>query len=277
VFGAAGRIALSVMPVLGAQLVIVASVAAAASVRAGGSTLFAFAFLALNAVGTVAVAPIPIVLSADLGATWDRRAETLIPLMLSVVRLSVAVMMPLVLGLILVGRPVADVALGGLTPADVKDLFAIVLVLLPSLPLTAAGMVALVAVFAQDRLGALARLVAVIAVGAAATIAVVAAAGGTLMELAIAASLWSAVLGAASVAIALRSHTLRTIVGVFDQAIRVAGPALVVLAAALLTGGGLSLLSGILWTAAGILVHLAWLRWRYPPELATLQGAIFRR
>lgn len=272
--GATGRIMLSAIPVLAAQLALVAAVTAASHLRDGGATLVSLAFLAINAVGTVAVAPIPIVLSADLGSTWDRSAGALLALMMAVVRLSAAVTLPLVLGLFLVGKPLANLVLAGLSPADIKDLFNVVLVLLPSLPLTAASMVALVAAFSMDRLAVVGRYVAAAAVLAVASIVPVVLLDGTLLELMVISSIWSGLIGVATLAAVLGAQTARAVVAFLHQAAYVAWPALLVLATALVTGTAETLPAGLAWLALGGLVHAGWLRVRYPAELNVLVGVV---
>lgn len=271
---AMGRILLSVTPVLVPQLMITSAVIGAASVQSGGSTLLTFAFLALNAVSTVAIAPIPIVLSSDLGVSWDRDPASLRPQVLAIVRVAVAVTVPATAGLFLLGRPIGEAALTSLTPADVTKILELVATLLPSLVLTAASMVALVAVITLDRLATLARLLAVCGVGAASTIALSVSLGIGLTGLVGVVAFWATAVAVVTLWVVFKAGTLRLCIEAVRAAVVLAGPGAAVLAAAWFLAGGV--LAGLLATIIVTLVHAGWVRASDRVVFDQLRSAIAR-
>lgn len=270
-----GRILLSVTPVLVPQLMITSAVIAAATVQSGGSTLLTYAFLALNAVSTVAIAPIPIVLSADLGVSWDRQADSLRPQVLAVVRVAVAVTVPAAAGLFLVGRPVADALLGALTPADVTKILELVAILMPSLILTSASMVALVAIVTLDRLALLARRLLLCGAGAAATIAATVPLGFSLTGLITLVAFWATAVAVATLTVVFGRATPQLCLAAVRAACRVGVPGIVALAGAWLLGGNLAL--GVLLTVVVGCVHVVWVRTTERVVFDRLVGAIAPR
>lgn len=270
-----GRILLSVTPVLVPQWIITAAVIAAASVQSGGTTLVTYAFLALNAVGTVAVAPIPIVLSSDLGVSWDRRRESLRPQVITIVKVSVAVTVPAAAGLFLLGRPIGEALLASLSPDDITRILHLVAVLLPSLALTAASMVALVAIITLDRLPVLARLLVACAAGSTITIVAATSLGAGLAMLVALVTVWATAVAVATLWVVFGAQTLGLCAEAVLAALRVAVPGAGALVAAWMVGGGV--LVGLALTVAVGLVHAAWVRAIERGIFEQLLGAVARR
>lgn len=268
------RILLAVAPVLAAQASITVAVVAAASAVTGGSALMAYAYLATNAIATLAVAPISIVLSSDLGETWDRRPASLSPLVVSIAALSAAIVAPAALAGILIGGPIARAFLPALSPGEVDTILTVLAIQVPSLPFSATAMVALVAVITLDRLPRLALLLALLLLPFGGAVVAIVAAGGGLVALGIATSVS---------AIAVAIVTLQVAVGgeVGRVALAAARRSLELLVAC----GAVAALATLAWpdpvpigtvalVAAGLLAHVAWLAWRAPAELRALTAVI---
>ncbi|MFT4034159.1 MAG: hypothetical protein QM679_01125 [Patulibacter sp.] len=150
------RFGLGAVPALSAQLLVVAFTVAAGHVMTGGTALLSYAFLALFAVGTVAVTPMSVVLGPELAERWDDDHELLASIIRRATGLATVVATPTIAVGFLVGRPLSDALLGALTDADLDQVFVMLALLAPSLLLTAAATAATVGITTDGRLGALA-------------------------------------------------------------------------------------------------------------------------
>jgi hypothetical protein len=272
---AVGRLLLGVVPALAAQLVVMATVLVSASLQDGGAALFAYAFLATNAVGTLAVTPISIVLAGDLGVTWDRSLDTLAVQLRKIVKLSTAIVVPTAAVLVLIGRPVGTEVLVAQTPADIQLIFEMVAIITPSLVLTAAGLVGLVAAITLDRLALLAKRLGVMAAGVVLTSVALGLADASLLWAAALAAVWSAVAGIVALSVVFGRRTFSEVVAVVGGALAIGLPGAVVLAGS--AAFNPPLVWGVVSTAAVIAIQAAWLRRAERPVFDALAGAVARR
>jgi hypothetical protein len=137
-----------------AQASFVITLGFAATIGAGAVTLYSYADFGLSVIVSATSGSIAIVLAAPLAREWDRRPESLDPHLRTVFRGSVALMVPTIALVALIGRDVLAATLGGVLGDRIDSLVATFLGLSGTMIASAAAPVPTIAAFALARYGA---------------------------------------------------------------------------------------------------------------------------
>jgi O-antigen/teichoic acid export membrane protein len=270
----AGRLTLGAGAAVASQIVLTVTVAASAAAVSGGATVFSYASMIIMVLTGGLASPLGVVFAPVVARTWDRRPETLVPLALRAYRAGALLLTPAAAAILLLGLKPAELLLVKVDPEDLREVFELVLILLPSVLGTVLSMIPMTGALAMGRLGALAGLSLAVAVTHALTCGIAAALGGGLMVLAAITTCSALALTLVPSALALGRHTGALVRGALSAtADLIAIPATAFLAAGLALDAWSSLARGAAAFALGAAVTAAWLAARHRAEVASLIAA----
>jgi hypothetical protein len=244
------------IPVLASQVVITASILAAARVAPGDGTLYSYGTLAVAVFVAIVASPVSIVLAPEIARTWDRRSATLLPATATSYRLGTLLLPTLAIPVLLLGPAAADWVLTALSATDIETAFTVAAILLPTVLTTLLAMVPLVGSVAAGLLGRVAAGSSVVAV-LHVPLAFAVATADSVALLAVEGVVAAVALSAVPVAVALRGvrwELTATVASVtMRQALPGAGVAIAVWA---LLGASAELGPNLVAVGAGLAVHL---------------------
>lgn len=269
----AGHLLLGATAAIAAQATLAVSVGFANGATIGGATIYSYAIMAVLALNAGLASPVSIVYAPVVA----RPGTDVAALALRVFRVGAIVAPVAVAGLCLLGRAPAEAVLTRVSDADVSEIFQLILILSPTLLAGMLMMVPLVSVLASGRVRGL-------GVSAAATVtthvvlcAAVRALGLGLEALAAVTLVSTATQTGAVLWLCFGTRTAMVARGAALLGLSLTLPTAVAFAAAaLLTGGAGSLLTGAASFAAGLVLTAIWLRWRQTEALADLAGLLPR-
>jgi len=159
---AAGLALVSSLTNVFVYLVFVVSIAMAARLGEGMTTIYTYAYFALGLVTTLVGSSVMIVLAAPLAAVWDRRPGSLRPYTDDVFRTGLMIVIPIAAAAAVLGGDIATVVFREFTQSEIDALVMTFLILSPSMAATVAGTVPSLALLTLGRY----RATAVVALAA---------------------------------------------------------------------------------------------------------------
>jgi len=272
-----GRLLRGALPVLASQVIISISTFAAGHTGSGNGTLYTYGVLVIGVLTAVVASPVSIVLAADVARTWDRRPESLAPLVMRTYRLGLILLPALAIPLLLIGPAPARAVLTALSPGDIDDVFLVAAILTPAVLATLLSMVPLggtIAAGTVGRVGTLSLLVAAVHAVLAAGIAI----SGSFTALAVEGLIAAVTLSAMPVVVAMQHRASAVGGSAIAATAKIAAPGPVAaLAVWLLMGASTDLVPGLFAAVVGLLAHstASWIFAR--ADLDFLTAATIRR
>jgi O-antigen/teichoic acid export membrane protein len=272
---AAWRLTLGAGAAVAAQVVLTVTVTAAATIEAGGATVFSYASMIIMVLTAMLASPVGVVFAPVVAREWDRRPETLVPLAVRAFRAGALLLLPAAAAILLLGLKPAEVLLAKVDPDDVQQVLVLVIVLLPGVLGTVLSMIPMTGVMAEQRLGALAAWSLAVAVTHTLVCGLAAAAGAELVVLAAITTVAALTLALVPTVLALGAHTGALIRAALTATLDlVAVPAAAFAAAGFVFDAWTSFGRGVAAFAVGAVVSAAWTWARHRAEIGSLLAAL---
>jgi peptidoglycan biosynthesis protein MviN/MurJ (putative lipid II flippase) len=148
---AAGLALVSSLTNVFVYLVFVVSIAMAARLGEGTTTLYTYAYFALGLVTTLVGSSVAIVLAAPLAAVWDRRPSSLRPYADDVFRIGLMIVIPIAAAAVLLADDVVRAVFPEFTEHEIDTLVLTFLILSPSMASTVAATIPSLALITLGR------------------------------------------------------------------------------------------------------------------------------